>query len=86
MHCSYQCTALEKLFGGFGALDCPMNFLGAVSISNPDPEVSLEVPHTTPDELYAPQTLQGITEEKSDIDTTWRKLNAAVLFCRLFAL
>lgn len=70
MRCSYQGTVLEKLFGGFGALDRPMNFMGAVSTSNPDPEVSPEVPHTTPDELYAPQTLRGITEGKSDIDAT----------------
>ena len=69
MRCSYQGTALEKLVGGFGALDRPMNFMGTVSTSNSDPEVSLEVPHTTPDEVYAPQTLRGITEGKSDIDT-----------------
>lgn len=61
----WNSTTLEKLFGGFGTLDRPMNFMGAVSTSNPDPEVSLEVPHTTPDELYAPQTLRGITEGKS---------------------
>lgn len=86
MRGSYQCTALEKLFGGFGALNHPVNFLRAVSTSNPDPEVSLKVPHTTPGELYPPLTLRGITEGKSDIATTQRKLDATVLFYRRFAL
>lgn len=86
MRCSYQCTTLEKLFGGFGALNRPVAFFGAVSTSNPDLEVSLEVPHTIPGELYPPQTLRGITEGKSDIATTRRKLDATVLFCRRFAL
>lgn len=48
---------LENLFGGFGALNRFMNFSEAVSTSDPDPQVSPKVIHTTPDELYAPQTL-----------------------------
>lgn len=47
----------KKLFGGFGTLNHFMNFSEAVSTSDPDPEVSPEVIHTTPDELYALQTL-----------------------------
>lgn len=66
MQCPLQYTVLEKLLGGSGTLNHPMNFLEVLSSSDPDPGVL----HTALDDLYAPQTLRGITEGKSSRNTT----------------